>query len=155
MEERLEGESPFEFLPPPTTVYEPLKPTINSMEVFLLLLALYSGIYSVFIGQKPGLLSPNWLTVWAVSLIGGAVLALLGILWKGRAIISIAFQEIGYSAFGIASLAHATALTLVNRPSESITVFGFAIATIIRVLQLEKRLRRERDVPNWILRWRE
>ena len=144
--------------PPPEVVYEPLKPNINAMEVFLLLLCLYSGVNAVFTGPYVNavdyLLGPEWAFFWAIALIGGALLALIGVFWRGRAIVAIAFQEIGYAAFGIASIARGVALILISREVESIIIFGFAIAAFIRILQLEHRVRRSIKTPGWLSRLR-
>jgi hypothetical protein len=147
-----------DFLPPPNIVYEPLKPSVNATEVFLLLLCLYSGMNAVFTGPNVNsvdyLIGPGWALLWSVSLIGGAFLALLGVFWRGRAITAIAYQEIGYTAFGIASLARGVALLGLDKIPESFVIFGFAVAVIARVLQLEKRIRRDHDLPGWMKRWR-
>jgi hypothetical protein len=157
MAENREDDSLPPFLPPPpSVVFEPLKPTVNAAEVFLLCLCIYSGLVAVFSGSRnpvDQLLGRSWAVFWAVAILGGGFLALLGVYWWGKAMVAIGLIEIGYAAFAFASLARGAALTAMDRPEESFVIWGFAIAAFARIYQLEKRIRKEKQVPRWVNRW--
>lgn len=144
--------------PPPEHVFEPLRPEPNAMEVCLLAIALTSGLMAILTQPEPlsveALLGPIWAAVWQAGLIGGALVAAFGIFWRGRAIVAIGLQELGYVAFSVMSFARVAALVLVGRGEESYFVTIFAIATAIRVVQLEIKLDRHGITDGPLARWR-
>lgn len=145
---------------PPVQLFEPLRTRPNAMEVYLLGLALFSAATLLLAGARPfsvdALLGPTWALVWAGMLIGGGVLVLAGMYWPRRAVTGIALQQLGYTAFAVASLARGVAQIGVDRAAESPVVFGFAVAAAVRIWQLEVRVRRATSASTvrGLRRWR-
>lgn len=139
---------------PPEHIYEPLKPSINAMEMFLLALASWSAINRILIDTEPEsvyiLLGPVWAMIWSIGLIGGSLLAFTGLVWRGKALVAIALQEVGYSLFAGLSIARAIAIYGVGEYDEVPVIALFAFAAICRVIQLESRVQRLEGTYNWI-----
>lgn len=144
-------------IPPPEQVFEPLKPHLNTMEVFLLILCIWSATSRIFINPEPlsvaVLLGTVWAVVWSIGLLTGATLALVGLLWKGKGIVAVALQETGYVLFAALSFARVIALISIDRPEDAPVVGIFALACTCRVIQLENRIRRLNDSDSWLKRW--
>lgn len=111
---------------------DPLAPSRNIMEVFLLLLCVYTGFMLIF--SERGLaqysdIGPFFTWMWRLMLVGGPLTVFLGMVWKGRSYIANIQQEIGYIALATASAAFGAAA------GEWIT-FVFAFFALGRAIQI-------------------
>jgi hypothetical protein len=137
----------------PSHVYEPLKPDVNAMEVFLLILAVWSGVSSTIVGGENSaidrLLGPTWAIIWASSLCAGGIIALIGIFWLGRSAVAVSLQEFGYSIFTIFSIARVIPLIGLERYTTAVSIAMFAVGAAARIVQLEIRMRRVSNSSSW------
>lgn len=137
-------------LSPP--IYVSLKPPMNAAEACLLGICLWVGAQSWIrilnndLGSIDVLLGRGWAIGWAIGLSGGAGMALLGLLWRGKPIIAVALQEMGYTAFAAATVARCIALIALGQP-DTLPYFAIFVAgTVGRVIQLEINLARHTGV---------
>jgi hypothetical protein len=134
--------------PPP--IYEPLKPPVNAAEACLLALCLWSAVNAGMrilnndLTPVDQLLGRGWAIAWAVGLCGGALIAGLGLIWRGKPITAVALQEIGYATFAVETIARCVALVGLDQYALLLYYVIFVVGTVGRVLQLEIRVRRHR-----------
>lgn len=134
---------------------DPVAPQRNSMEIFILCAAILSGtddIVSLRQLSVEALIGPTWFYAWSAGLIVGGLVTLTGLFWPGRSVTALSLQQIGYAAFGFMALARAVALLGVAEYGEAFIVGAFAAAAIIRIWQVETRLRP--FYPTDLTRWR-
>lgn len=125
------------------------------MEIFIVCFAILSGTNDIVSLRRLSvevLIGPVWFYAWSVGLIVGGLIALAGLFWPGRSITALSLQQIGYAAFGFMSLARGVALIGVEHYAEAALIAAFAAAAVIRVWQIELRIRP--FYPVSLTRWR-
>lgn len=122
----------------------------NPDTLYILSLLLLAGVGQLASGAESNSveeLVPEWLlTGWAVILILGAGISLLGLLWPGR-LTGLSIEVVGRSMLGPAALAYGVAVASVGGFDAALIVallLGLAAASMWRVHQIRKRLVRLR-----------
>jgi hypothetical protein len=127
-------------------IAHPIHPERNIAEIGLMLYALFIAVHTVILQPNPisveKLLGTTWTIFWAVSLFGGALIALLGVFWRNRGLASTSIMQVGYVMFIPAALARGVALLGDSRETTAGVMFGLAIMCLARYLQLEYRISR-------------
>lgn len=126
-------------------ITDDVRPDRNIAEVFLLSLALYNGVDSFILKSDSSvgmLLGPLWELAWGITLLTGSILAIVGIYWRGKGLTAASLMQIGYAAFAPASLGRGVALIQLGQGSSGIVLTGFAAICLIRIVQLEMRVRK-------------
>lgn len=127
-----------------TETIDPIRPERNSMEVFLIIAAVLGGTADIVSLDKVSvevLIGPVWFYLWASALVVGGIVILTGLFWPGRSITSMSIQQIGYAMFGFMALARSVALLGINEHYQAALIGAFATAAIIRLIQLERKIR--------------
>lgn len=90
-------------LPLPVGV-DPLKPSRNLIEIFLLLLCVWASVQLIFSQPLQQAHVSLWIAVgWRLMLVVAPLLIFLGMWWKGKSYTANKQQEIGYIALATAS----------------------------------------------------
>lgn len=131
-------------MPSGTVTVDPLRPERNAMELVIIGLALKEAVEITVLAEATGsvdvLLGPVWAAIWAVTLLAGGVLSLLGVLWPGRSLTGASLMQIGYAAFAPGALARGFALAAADRPEMAGVMFFFGAMCLLRLVQIERRI---------------
>ena len=116
---------------------------------FLLGLCMATGFVQLVADARPGSiqeqLDPGMQVFWSALLLGGALLALVGIWWRGPNVkIALEVESLGMTSLAVAGIVYAIAIILVAPVTGAFTwgvVLTFALACIARRQKIEGVLR--------------
>lgn len=128
---------------------------------FLLGLCAATGFVQIMFGSRPGSiqeqLDPKMQVFWSALLLGGALLALVGIWWRGGSLkVALEVESLGMTSLAVAGGVYAIAIILVAPVTGAFTwavILTFSLACLARRQKIEgvlrpkppKRGRNERD----------
>lgn len=124
---------------------DPLQPSRNVIEIFLLGLSFWTGVQLIMSNQAP-IDTPflvAWL--WRIMLVAGPILIGTGMVWWGRAYTGLAQQQVGYTSLGFGALAFGSAAV-------NIVIIVFGVFCLMRSWQIAGTI--ERYLPGTSLLWR-
>lgn len=118
---------------------------LDPRAVYVLGLATVAGVVLLFTGAEPGsieALLPKWgVALWAMALVGGSVLTLIGM--SRQTVDGVITEQVGSVATGVACVMYASAMILVGGMHALLPasfVLGFGAACFVRWGQLQKLL---------------
>ena len=116
---------------------------------FLLGLCVMNGFVQIAFGARPGSiqdqLDPAMQVVWSLFLLCGALLALIGIWWRGDNLkVALEIESLGMTSLAVAGVVYAIAIILIA-PVTGATTWGvvltFALVCVARRQKIESVLR--------------
>lgn len=123
----------------------------NPFEGFLLLAALAQGATVLTGVAAPtsviAALPPGLVVLWAVLLLAGGGLALAGLYWLGDPFLGVEIKRVGLIGAAVGALVYASAASLLGASGVAVAIYNmlFAVACIVRVFQVSRRLRWARE----------
>lgn len=127
------------------------KDSRHPFEIWLLGACALSGSFQLVSGARPGSvsaqLSPVAQIAWCVLLGVGAIVALVGIFWRGQVKVALEMESIGLTSVTVACLVYAIAISFAAGWNGAFSVFifaTFALCCLIRRRRIEKVLRPNR-----------
>lgn len=118
----------------------------EGFEIYVLGLCLLAGIPLLLGKSRPGsiqsLLPEEWQVIWSLFLVGGSLLALIGIFWPNRAT-GLILEQVGMVPTGVAALVYAVVVLIMAGWSGVIPVAvvgGFGVACFRRWYRIQRVL---------------
>lgn len=122
------------------TYSDPLHTGKHPFQIYLLFLSMVSGL-PLIIWRPAGAVSmedqmPDWMVlVWGCFLFFGAIIALVGVYWRGSRINALTIERIGLELLSPAALVYALGVLMYRGMGAFVSVcilFGFGLACLIR-----------------------